>query len=536
VPILYAPYLSFPIDDRRRSGFLYPSFSYTNDNGLDIALPYYINLAPNYDDTLTPRSISKRGLMLENEFRYLGQKQSARFSAAYLPDDEKFGDDRWLGALTHRATLAPGLTTSVDLTAVSDNDYFDDLTTDLEISRQSHLDKKAELVYREADWSVTTRVHTYQTIDSSLAPYRRLPQVLFTSEKIYETVELNQLAELVSFDRDIDGLTGANRITGSRMHYHPTLSMPMRQAWGFFEPQAEAWLTQYTLQNQLSGLDESPSYAVPVLSFDSGLVFERDLSSGGIQTLEPRLFGLYVKDEDQSEAPDFDTALRDFNYNNLFQTNRFSGRDRIGDAQQLSLGITTRLYEETGFEWFNFSIGQAYYFDDRDVTVDNGAVETDGQSDVAQLANWYLNSKWRLTLENIFAHENLKAEKSNFRVRYTGDLNHRLEFSYRFEDNVRNQFDTSAIWPINHSWTAMGRWQYDLEDSENIDTALGLEYESCCWAVRFTARRWLTDASEYDNGIFLRFLLKGLGSLRSSNDDFLNDIYGFEERDDQDPF
>ncbi len=536
VPLLYSPYMTFPIDDRRRSGLLSPDISYTNINGLDIALPYYLNLASNYDDTLTPRYISKRGEMLENEFRYLGGWSNNVFSAAYLPNDKLFGADRWLGALRHQGTPAKGYSTLIDVTAVSDNEYFDDLTTNLEVSRQSHLDKRAEIAYGEQGWSFTARLHTFQTIDDSITPYRRLPQLLYNSEDLLSYGELTQQAELVHFDRDLTGLTGSDRITGNRLHYHPGFSLPLRQTWGFFVPKAELWLSQYQLSNQLSGRDDRPHYAVPILSLDSGLFFERELDSGGIQTLEPRLFALYVPDKDQDDAPDFDTSLKDFNYSYLFQSNRFSGRDRIGDSQQLSLGVTTRLYQAGGFEWFNLSIGQAYYYDDRNVTVDDGAVETAHRSDIIQLANWYLNSRWRLALENVFDQASLRPDKSNLRLRYNGGLDNRFDFSYRYEAQQRDQIETSAIWPLSNRWTAMGRWQYDLDGSENLDTALGIEYESCCWSLRLAARRWLTDTDKYDNGLFLRFLLKGLGSLRSSKDEFLNDIYGFKERDEQEYF
>jgi len=537
VPIFYAPVLTFPIDDRRKSGFLYPSLGYTQSDGLDISAPYYFNIAPNYDDTLTPRYISKRGIMLENEFRYLNDKTNAILGLAYLPDDDLVNDDRWLFNVRQTGKPAEGWGSFVDYTAVSDTSYFEDLTTNLDVQRESNLDRRGELTYNAANWNALFRLHSYQTLVAGTEPYRRMPQLQLQGNQNWNGTEFNYFTEYVYFDRDIDNLTGNDRIIGSRVHLMPTLKHRIGRSFGYIEPSLRLWNTQYDLKNQVAGADNSPTYSIPVASLDTSVIFERDRDNGGVQTLEPRLFALYVPDKDQSSAPDFDTSLLDFDYQSLFRYNRFSGRDRIGDAQQVSLGLTTRLLDKEGAETLSFSVGQAFYFDDRDVTLNGGSVDTASQSDIVTQAVWHYNPRLRITLDNVLAYSNLDAKEANIRFSYKADSNQRFNFSYRYEEDVRDQTDLHFIWPLSQRFTALGRWQRDLEAKQDLETILGLEYESCCWKLQFYGRRWLTTTNnEFDDGVYLRFILKGLGSVNSGSVGFLEDITGFEERDEQNDF
>ena len=532
VPVLYAPYFTFPIDDTRKSGFLYPSFGYSEENGYDISVPYYFNIAPNMDDTLTARLITERGLLLENEFRYMNQWSENSLSTAYIADDDLYNDERWLLGFKHSGAPAERWKTDIDFTAMSDEDYFDDLDTNLEISRQDHLDQRADLTYYGKSWNVRTRLHDYQSVSSSTSPYKILPQITLTGEHNYsDDLAVNYTAEFTRFDRNLTGLTGSNRIVGDRTFLLPSISYDWQQPWGFVKPSLRLWSSHYKLDNQLTGRDENPSITTPILSIDSGLIFERDRTGGGIQTLEPRLFVLYVPEEDQDDIPNFDTSEYSLSYDYLFRYNRFSGKDRIGDAQQLSLGLSSAFYRQNGAEQARLSVGQAYYFSDREVTLSSGAADiTTGQSDIATEALWYITPNFRASMDAIFAHSNFKNSESNYRLRYASDLNHQIDLSYRYTDNAREQTDLSFIWPIASHWTAMGRWLYDLQESESNETALGIEYESCCWKVSFAGRRWLDDTDKYDNGIFLNFTLKGLGSFGSGSNDFLTDITGYEER------
>ncbi|MBY4676078.1 LPS-assembly protein LptD [Marinobacterium arenosum] len=533
VPILYLPYVTFPIDDRRKSGFLYPSISVTGDNGLDLAVPYYFNLAANYDDTLTPRIVSERGMMLENEFRYLNRRSYNVLNTSWLSNDDKRGNNRWLLGIEHENRDTGRWDTEIDFTRVSDDDYFDDLDTTLSVARHDHLNQRGEIGYWGDGWNARLRVHGFQTISDDDSPYEVMPQFYVQGSEGWNGMQLDYFAEAVSFDRDLSGLTGADRITGERFHLMPTLSYNWRRPWGYLKPAARLWHSSYQLDDQLSGLDDQPSISVPVLSLDSGLIFERMLDNGGQQTLEPRLFMLYASEENQDEIPDFDTAELDFDYRSLFRFNRFSGRDRIGDAQQVSLGVTSRWIEPNGYERARFSIGQAYYLADREVQLSSSTpAETSGQSDIASEAVWHFNHYWRGTADLIF-DEQFDSQKTNLKLSYQSDLDHRFNFSYRFEEDAREQIDSSLIWPLGRQWSLLGRWQHDIQDSENLETLLGLEYESCCWSVRFAARRWLDDTDNTDSGFYLQFYLKGLGGLGSGSGSYLDDIIGFREREEQ---
>lgn len=536
VPVFYTPYFTFPIDDTRRSGFLYPSLGYSDDNGLDLTVPYYFNIAPNLDDTLTPRIISDRGFLLENELRYLNSWSSNTLNTAYLADDDVKKDDRWLLGVDHKGILANNWHTDIDFTSVSDVDYFEDLDTNLEVIRQDHLDQKASITYKAESWQFQAKAHDYQTIDSnSKAPYKRLPQLSLTGNNEFGSGgNFTYEAEYTKFDRNITGLTGSDRIIGDRRFFLPSISYLWQSPWGYLKPELGLWNSSYSLENQVTGYDSSPSVNTPIFSIDSGIIFERALKSGGIQTLEPRLFGLYIPEENQDAVPDFDTSTLTFNYQSLFRQNRFSGYDRLGDAQQISLGLTNRLYTDNGNEAANFSIGQAYYFKDRTVQLNSSTPdETDRQSDIATQATWYISPHFKASLDAILNHRNFKTTETNTRLRYNSDINHQFDFSYRYKEDKRDQTDLSFIWPINNQWTGMGRWLYDVEDSDSLETALGLEYESCCWKVSFAGRRWLDDTDKFDTGVFLNFTLKGLGSFGSGSSDFLNDIIGYEEREEQ---
>lgn len=536
VPVLYTPYFTFPIDDTRRSGFLAPSLSYSDDSGVDVSVPYYFNIAANMDDTLTPRYISDRGLLLENEFRYLNRYSENQISAAYLPDDDTRGDDRWLLGVNHKGKFAEKWNTNIDFTSISDDEYFEDLSPDLEVQREDHLDQKANATYSGNGWTLGVEVHDYQTIDGT-APYQLMPRItLKGSQEFADELNFNYLAELTRFDRDIDGLTGANRITGDRTHINPSIDYLWKRPWGFVKPELSLWSSHYSLDNQLSGFNSSPNISAPILSVDSGLFFDRNLESGGLHTLEPRLFALYVPDEDHSAVPDFDTSEYTFNYSYLFRNNRFSGKDRLGDTQQVSLGLTSRYINSSGLEKANISVAQAYYFADREVQLSNSTpADTSNQSDIATLANWYLSPNFKTYLDTVLDNSDFEVQSSTWGVKYNSDINHVVDFRYRFTDLTREQADLSFIWPLSSHWTSMGRVLYDIKENETEEASLGLEYESCCWKVSFAGRQWLDGtepdgSNKYDVGLFIQLTLKGLGSFGSGSRGFLDDITGYEER------
>ncbi|MBV0933044.1 LPS-assembly protein LptD [Marinobacterium weihaiense] len=559
VPVLYTPYLSFPIDDRRQSGFLYPSIGYSKSDGLDVAIPYYFNLADNYDDTLTLRHIGERGLMLENEFRYLNHWSSNRLSNSWLGSDRRHGDDRWLIGFEHSGQPVSNMYSHVNFTRVSDDDYFEDLGTSLAIQRDDHLDQLFDLRYLMPGASLTLRTQSYQTIGGT-APYEKLPQVLLSGQHVTgNRLYADYQAEYVQFQRDLDGkygrnLTGLDRTEGSRVHLRPRMSLNLDAPWGYLRPAATLWHSSYDLENDRHAhLNGSHSISAGILSLDSGLTLERDfaLADGEYtQTLEPRLFLLHadVDADDQADIPRFDSSQLDFTYYNLFHETGWSGSDRVADTRQATLGLSSAIYSAQGIEKLRLGAAQAHYLADREHAGrpgDSLSGGTESSSNLATLANWNFTRNLRLTHNGELDRDSYEFLEHNYKLSYTPGDKRLLYMSYR--DDVEKdaldgnqQLDLAFRWPLSNSWTGYGRWQQDLDNNENLETLLGLEYASCCWKVRLTGRSWVIDPDtvgsveefETDSGIFLQFVLRGLGAFgQGEGREYLGEITGYDEDD-----
>ena len=546
VPILYVPYLSFPIDGRRLSGLLSPKFSITSDNGFDYAQPYYFNLAPHYDDTLTFRHIGKRGEMVENEFRYLGTFGQLELGLGYLPNDALHEEEnRWILGFNHKGAPSTNWSTQIDYTSVSDGDYFEDLGTNLNLSEESHLNQLASLNYRSRDFNVEALVHDYQTIDDSDTPYRKLPSLKLTGTPNFniDWLLVDYLSSYINFDRDPSGFTGNAQTTGNRLHLETTLMLRFDRPWGYIHPSLKLTHTQYALENTVGTIDNSPSRSLPLLSFDAGLLFDRYFEYQGdayTQTFEPRLFYLDVPYQDQTQLPAFDSSELTFGFNQLFRDNRFSGLDRIGDTRQTTAGLTTRLLDSQGYERGNASVGQIYYFKDRKVRLtDSEPKLTDSNSNVVAEGLWNITQRLRISADAEWDRNASNNLVRNIKIAYRSDIDHLLNFGYRFTKDELEQTDLTMIWPLSTQWSMLGRWQQDLAGKEALDLIAGLEYEDCCWQVRTVYRQWITDDldTRKKEGLFLQFILKGLGGIgtRAAGDSgplakhFLKEITGFEE-------
>ncbi|MFC6669676.1 LPS-assembly protein LptD [Marinobacterium aestuariivivens] len=423
--------------------------------------------------------------------------------------------------------------------------------TNLEVGYRSHLNKLGELRYEALNWSFTARAHSYQSLtESEKSPYRRLPQFLLEGEvpELPAGLLADYQAEYVHFDRDDEDplLEPGDEVQGDRVHLAPAISLPLETSWGYIRPSLRLWATQYNLDKQQPGLDEKPNVATTLTSVDSGLIFEREADFGNrryLQTLEPRLFYLHVPHEDQDDIPAFDTAELDFRYDSLFRDNRFSGRDRIGDANQLSLGVASRFYEDSGLERFSVALGQAFYFDDREVQLDPATpAQTDNQSNFALAANWKVTPDLRVNHDSELDKGNLEPVGQNYRVTFSpgdgspGD-DRLLYANYRQKDNEREQTDIGVRWPLNEQWNVLARWRQDLERNDTLDALLGVEYKDCCWKVRFGYREWLKDDDgdrTSDRAVLLQFVLRGLGSLGDDETTlFIREITGFDEDKDE---
>ena len=492
VPLIYLPYLSFPISDERKSGFLLPRIGYASERGGQFSIPYYFNLDPQFDDTLTPEFMTRRGLQLQNEFRYLTPRSDGKLEFEILPDDRLAnGDTRAAGTYTHKTLFNPYWFAYVDVRGVSDKEYFDDFRDDIGVTSETHLPQNARVDYRGPRWDFSARVADYQTIDRTIAPadrpYARLPQFTLSLTRPVEPNRVNyQLdSELTSFERDAS-------LNGQRFNLYPSVSLPLTASYGYLTPRIGFQHIAYHLTDTP---DTTPSLTRGVFSLDSGLFFERDSLWGGrlfTQTLEPRLFYLYVPDKNQDTLPVFDTALSNFTFSSLFRDNRFVGGDRIGDANQLTAAITTRFIDETdGVERVRASLGRVYYFDDREVNLPAATSDTDASDIVAEVSatltnHWYVRSTAQRSLDDNHT------QKFSFFVQYNPAKDRIVNLGRRVTRGELEQTDISTQWPIATRWTVRARSLYSHESQRNLESYAGLEYNACCWALRVIGRRKLS--------------------------------------------
>ena len=545
VPFIYLPYITFPIDDRRKSGFLPPTIGTSENTGADISIPYYFNIAPAMDATLTPRIMSKRGLMLGGEFRYLTEKSQGVVQAELLPNDSERTADQSSsrGALNIKTDGRPGdrWYYDVDLNYVSDDDYLDDLGNSLAATSARHQERRGDIRYQGDGWSLLGRAQQFQTIDRTIAitdrPYYRLPQLLLNLEKPDQAMGLTYhlYSEYVQFEHSSE-----SKVKGRRLDLQPGISLPLRRPWGFFTPKLSLRHTRYDLDNQAPGLNSSPSRTLPTLSLDSGLYFDRPTNwfgSAMTQTLEPRLFYLYTPYEDQSGIPDLDTSELGFSFANLFRENRFSGGDKVGDANQLTTALTSRgLDRASGEELFRASIGQIFYFRDRDVQLQStGAAANDDSSAIVAEASARLNRTWRLQggVQWNPHQQGGRTERSALGMHYDDQKGRILNLTYRYTEGSIEQTDLSARWPVSSQVHLVGRWNYSLLYEKSMESFAGIEYSSCCWITRFVVRDYRSDANSEGNlALFLQLELKGLTSLGDKIDQFLErGILGYRNDD-----
>ena len=521
VPILYLPYISFPIGDARKSGVLTPEIGSTSRSGNEIRVPYYWNIAPNYDATITPRLLTSRGLQLETEFRYLTERNEGAITADYLPDDDRLSRARHQMRFGHRTLFDNGWRSRINFREVSDSQYFEDLGGSLSVSSITHLDRHVSFDYYSDRVSVFAQVQDYQTIDDTIAPadepYRRLPQVLANANRQFGPLRFDLATELVNFDRD----TGA---TGWRFNTAPSVELSLERPGLFFKPAVSLDYTAYDLSDTLPGQDSTPERTVPISSIDTGLILERTMANAGrIQTIEPRLLYVHIPFRDQNDFPVFDTISPDINLVQLYRKNRFLGIDRIGDTDQLSVGVSSRILDVgTGRELMTATIGQTRYFGDRTVTLPNTSAATFDTSD-------YIAQVRFLLFENVnfdFGHQWGTGEngttKSEARLQYSPSQNKILNLEYRFRRDSLEQGDLSWSWPVGKRWNFVGRYNFSFRDQEVLEQFFGLEYESCCWGLRLVSRRHIsTRDGTRDSSFGLQLVLKGMTSVGTAADKLL---------------
>jgi LPS-assembly protein len=530
IPFFYLPYIMFPIDDRRMSGMLTPLISYSDTRGGSIAVPLYWNIAPHTDATITPAWYSKRGLQWNSENRYLGRNQEGQLDLSYL-DDDLSNSTRWLKKWQHKAGLGLNIKADILLQEVSDDLYFRDFES-LTSERDDidYLERYITISHNSQSWETRLRWQDYQTIDQTIAissqPYQRLPGLTINSlfKPLDNGLQFELRNEWVSFDRD-------SSVTGSRLHIAPSIAWPSSDSWYFFKPKLQYALTEYRLDNNDPN-DNSISRSIPTLSLDTGLIFERvfNASRGWIQTLEPRLFYLNTPFEDQSNIPDFDTADLSETYNNLFKTNRFSGFDRIGDADQFTLGLGSRIISKTsGAELFNFTLGQTHYRQDRRVSLDN-TTAVDSKSNLIMQMSVTPNPNWRVS-SNLVRQQDKTWPEKNLSINYQ-DQGFAANIEYYFTDQELEQYLVSAAYPLNDRWSIVAKHHQSLLFDEPVENLFGLSYESCCWGFKILASQTSdSDFVEVDQTIYFELTLKGLSQVGQDIDTkLINSIPGYQSR------
>jgi LPS-assembly protein len=581
VPVFYSPYLRFPTDSRRKSGFLAPSFGNTDRAGFSASVPYYWNISPDMDATFRPRYLTKRGALLAGEFRYLTEDSYGETKIEFMPTDYKRDDKaRYFGSFKDTTRLGERIQANVDLNFVSDKNYFAELGSALSLPNFSYLRSQADVGYYGDKITAVGRVENYQSIDKFLTgeklPYRKLPQV---NVNLKHTFEQLPAPVKVAMDNEFVYFQHSSLENGQRSNLKPSISVPLETESAYINPKIALQYTHYFLRRPLDpDYSKEISRTLPIFSTDSGMTFERDVNFGGkafSNTLEPRLYYLYIPHKNQDDIQIFDTAVYDTWFNTLFRENRFSGIDRVQDANQLTAAITSRLIDpQTGEERAKFSLGNTFYFQDRNVTMPvinprtgeyerdmNGktrvfASETGRFSNIIAEISSRVNKHFAIDSGVQWNPNESEISRGKAMLHFVGQPNEILNLGYRYRKdtnsdelsglNLQNvstgisQTDVSFHYPIYDNWSAIGRWQYSLLYNSTQESFFGVEKENCCWRFRVVGRRYVNNLNvfsdadvqgESQTGVFFQVELKGLTGMGENLDTFLEqNIYGFRSK------
>ncbi len=540
VPLLYTPWMSFSFNNERKSGLLAPTIGSTTNSGFEVAVPYYINIAPNKDATVSTRYMSKRGLQLQGDFRYLGENYSGIDSLEYLDNDTNTDKRRYYVNLSHSHSFDNGWSAGYNLEKVSDDQYFADMSTRIINTSRVNLPQEGRVDYSGEVWKFNGLVQKYQTLDKTNYPYERLPQLTLTADKEWDYVNTNLFSQYTYFDRNDKATLSA---TGSRLVLYPSISAPFTQSYGYVTPKLGLHMTQYSLKNNdftVNGAtvtNNTDSRVLPIVSIDSGLYFERDfnvkknnkIQNGYTQTIEPRLFYVYIPDHNQDLLPVFDTGLSDLNQTTLFSGNQFTGDDRINNANQLSLAVTSRLVDkDTGVERLAATIGERFYFQDQNVTLPGGVKSSGTRSDIIGSLTARLSNQWNLDAFGQYNTDGNGLVRGNLLARYNPEPGKLLNIGYRYTQAFLEQIDISGQWPLSRGWYGVGRYNYSVRESKPIEAVAGLEYDAGCWQARTVIQRVETATAQANYGLFFQLELGGLASIGANPLNLLRrDIPGY---------
>ncbi len=576
VPVAYIPYFDFPIDKRRQSGFLFPSFGTSTLNGFTFSLPYYWNIAPNYDATFTPQVMTKRGFMMKAIGRYLQERGYGDIAGTYLPHDSEFssfkkheeklnppskslnrlldyGDDRWSAHFFDQRQWNDYITTNVDYSKVSDDYYFQDFGNGFFGNTINQLNQQVGVSFSTLHWLGYANVQRYQTLHPINEPqipdpYNRLPQIGFAmSYPDVLGVNYDMLGEWNYFDKPHDPYSGEVYPSGNRFYLQPTVAVPIEREYGYIKPTVELTARQYELTHQPVNAANSITKTIPIVNIDSGLYFDRQFvlaKSDYRQTLEPRLYYLFAPYSDQNDIPNFDSALQPFGLNQLFRLNRFDGYDRVGDANQATLALSSALIDEMqGFERARLTIGQIVYFRNREVTLCNIPGCSDQETNPGTVSNkddlsplvgavaYNVNPDWHFTADTAWDGIRSIFSNANIDLYYSQNQKKIFDIGYHFarngefiNDKAQNlqQASLGFSWPVREHWGTIGAFSYDFSNKRPNLYFAGLEYSSCCYAVRGVVERTFIALNQnrneqYATNVYFQVLLKTLGNIGNND-------------------
>jgi LPS-assembly protein len=535
VPILYTPWMDFSLDDSRKSGFLAPTYAASDARGLELMTPWYWNIAPNRDATITPRVMTKRGVQLGGEFRYMEPGYSGELGAEYLPQDQITDTNRYWIQLRHRQQFDARWSGSAEFEKVSDDNYFSNLSSQVGQTSLVNLARQASLNYNGGWWQANGLLQRYQTLQDPAAPivepYSRLPQITLTAgrDDLFSGTELvgsgmrfDFNSEFVYFDHQV-----GSRVQGARVHANPSFSFPLQTAYSVVTPRLGWFLSHYALDDSTLGLPDSQgntptggfastTRSLPMFSLDSSLIFERDwtfLGGNYTQTLEPRAYYVYIPYKDQTQIPVFDSSSRELSLDQLFAENQYIGVDRINDANQLTLAVTSRFLEpDTGAERLQVTLGQRYYFDDQRVTL-SGPARSGNSTELLAQASGQISSRLRLNAGVQFDTGDGELTKATLGGAWRYGPGRLFNADYRYTRDALDQIDVSFQWPLAQKWYGVGRFNYSLRDSRLVEGLAGLEYNAGCWSLRGVMQQLATTEATATSAFFLQLELRGLTKL-----------------------
>ena len=519
VPLLYTPWINFPYANQRKSGLLAPTWGTTTKSGFELLTPFYWNISPNMDATLATRVLSKRGLQYQGEFRYLEEDYAGIGNIEYLPSDDMANKDRYFAKIKHQQNFGNGWSAGVDAQRVSDNQYFSDLSTHIITTSQVNLLQQANVNYAGGTWQFGALAQKYQTLDNASYPYQRLPQITLNGSRDWDWGTTRIQNQLVQFESD-QNATQLPVKSATRFNTYPSVSIPMMRSYGYITPKVGLNYTSYNLDSFTGPYDKTADRTLPIFTVDSGLFFEREtriVNRNYSQTLEPRLYYVYIPNQDQSRLPVFDSGLMDLNMGTLFTENQYAGIDRINNANQLSYALSSRLIDsETGEQRLAATVGQRLYFEDQKVGLPTETLRSGSNSDIVAAATARLRNKWNLDAAWQYNTDSGQTVKGNIGARYNPDPGKILNLSYRFTKDTLEQINVSTQWPLGRGYYGLGRVNYSIFDGKPVEALAGIEYDAGCWQSRFVIQRVQTATAQANYAMFFQLELGGIASIGSN--------------------